>query len=132
MTDNIVIDALRARFCKNSVLPPQEQKPVENKRSMLDLKHAIEQYCDEEDRKANELWLKAIGTEHSIFYNLTEYSALSFLEKINRNLERKYDEGILLVHIDPDAVLAKYEKLVKMLRRDDLLDILEKCATLDA
>lgn len=138
MTDNSVIDAdtvinaIRTRFCKNSVLPPQEQKPIVTKKSMLDLKHAIEQYCDEEDRKARELWLKAIETENSIFYNLTEYSALSFLEKINRNLERKYDEGMLLVHIDPEAVLAKYEKLVNILRRDDLLDILEKCATLDA
>ena len=133
MEENDLFERLKKRFKKennvNEAATPPSTTP---KKSLLEIKRLIEAYCDEEDRKARELWLKAIETEDSIFYNLTEYSALAFLEKINRNLERKYDEGMLLVHIDPDAVLAKYEKLVKILRRDDLLDILEKYVTLDA
>ena len=121
MADNTVMDALRARFCKNTI--PSTQEP---KKSLLDLKYALEAHFDEEDEKARLLWTNEIKKEASIFYNLAECSALTLLQSINRNLERKYDEGMARMHIDPDEALAEYEELVKMFQRDDLVDILEK------
>ena len=127
MTDNAVMDALRARFCKNSI--PSTQEP---KKTLSELKHAIEAHCDEEDKRAKVLWSNAIETEAENFYNLTGQFALSFLGNINKSLEIKYDKAMARQHIDPAEALAEYEQLVKLFQRDDLLDILEKCATLDA
>ena len=124
MTDNSVIDALRARFCKNSSQSLQESS--EPKKRLIDLNYALEKHFDEEDEKARSLWLHEIQKEAKIFANLTESSALSFLQKINRNLERKYDEKMARKSTDAEQALNEYENLAKILKRDDLVDILEK------
>jgi hypothetical protein len=88
--------------------------------------------------------LDDLSEQDNTFFDLTKTSAERFLNRVNAQLDQRCQvmEAILLSptfsnddnnqeYINCSLLLDKYESLIKLLQRDDLLDILEKCGTIE-